>query len=149
MEKLQYNKNLYHKKKKSFSYSHIIQWYPIAFLIFLFFFVGYHCPIRLLIGISCPGCGMTRAWLSFVQLDIYKAFYYHPLFFLAPIFLYILFGKKPLFGNKRKERKLYIFIIFAFMIVYIIRIMIPNEIVSIHIENGYLFQFLNYILGGK
>lgn len=141
MEKLQIYKNFSFYFKKIF---------PILFFLMLFFLIGYHCPIRLLFGISCPGCGMTRAWLSLFQLNISKAFYYHPLFFLAPVFLYIILGKKPLLGSKKKEKRLYIFVIFIFIIVYIIRMFfISNDIVSIHIEKGYLFQFLNHILGGK
>jgi hypothetical protein len=41
-------------------------------------FIG--CPLRFATHIPCPGCGMTRAFLSFFTLDIGKAFYYHPLF---------------------------------------------------------------------
>ena len=27
---------------------------------------GITCPIKYITGISCPGCGMTRAWLSLI-----------------------------------------------------------------------------------
>ena len=43
------------------------------------------CPIRLVTGVSCAGCGMTRAWLSVLRLDLRQAFYYHPLFLLPPV----------------------------------------------------------------
>lgn len=141
MEKLQLHKNFSFYFKKVF---------PILLLFIFFFLIGYHCPIRLLLGISCPGCGMTRAWFSLLQFNVSKAFYYHPLFFLAPVFVYIILGKKPLLGNKKKEKIFYIFITSTFIIVYMIRMFfIPNEIVFIHIEKGYLFRFLNDILGGQ
>ena len=41
---------------------------------------GVTCPIRFLTGISCAGCGMSRAWLSLLRLDLAGAVYYHPLF---------------------------------------------------------------------
>lgn len=48
----------------------------IAVVLLLF----YKCPVKMIFGIPCPGCGMTRAFLSFVRLDFKKAFDYHPLF---------------------------------------------------------------------
>lgn len=39
------------------------------------------CPIKYVTGISCPSCGMTRAWYSVFQGDMQKAVYFHPLFF--------------------------------------------------------------------
>ena len=42
------------------------------------------CPFRFFFGISCPGCGMTRALLAALRLDFAAAFSYHPLFFLLP-----------------------------------------------------------------
>ena len=42
--------------------------------------MGITCPILFMTGISCAGCGMTRAWLSLFRLDFGAAFYYHPLF---------------------------------------------------------------------
>ena len=50
------------------------------------------CPIRFLTGIPCPGCGMSRAWLAVLQLDIAAAFSYHPMFWAVPVLaLFILY----------------------------------------------------------
>ena len=43
------------------------------------------CVFRLMTGIPCPGCGMTRAWLAALRLDFAAAFAYHPLFWVVPI----------------------------------------------------------------
>ena len=32
--------------------------------------LGVTCPILFLTGISCAGCGMSRAWLSLLRLDL-------------------------------------------------------------------------------
>lgn len=37
------------------------------------------CPVRLLTGVPCPGCGMTRAVASCVLGDWMGAFHHHPL----------------------------------------------------------------------
>lgn len=49
------------------------------------------CPLKRGIGLSCPGCGITRACIHFVMGDIRGAFYYHPLFFLLP-FVFLLYA---------------------------------------------------------
>ena len=77
------------------------------------------CFFRLLIGIPCPGCGMTRALCSALHLNFEKAFLFHPLWPLVPpAAVYVLY--KALKRQKIKER--YIFIVGClFVIVYIIR----------------------------
>ena len=45
--------------------------------------VGITCPIKFLTGISCAGCGMSRAWIAVFHLDFARAFYFHPPIFYA------------------------------------------------------------------
>lgn len=71
------------------------------------------CPIRQSIGLPCPSCGMTRAWLAFVRGDFGDAFYFHPLFLLVPILLYAIF---------KKRKKLIVGIASVFVAVYAVRI---------------------------
>ena len=40
------------------------------------------CPLRLAIGVPCPGCGLTRATLAGLTLDLEGLLHYHP---LAPL----------------------------------------------------------------
>ena len=42
------------------------------------------CPVALLTGTACPGCGMSRAMAWLVRGDVERALAYHP---LAPIVL--------------------------------------------------------------
>lgn len=46
---------------------------------------GITCPILFLTGISCAGCGMSRAWFCVLRMDFTGAFRYHPLFWILPI----------------------------------------------------------------
>ena len=55
----------------------------VAWLVLYLLDVG--CIFRLMTGIPCPGCGMTRAWLAALRLDFAAAFAYHPLFWVVPI----------------------------------------------------------------
>lgn len=41
-------------------------------------FVFLPCPSRLLAGVACPGCGMTRACLALVRGDLLLAWHHHP-----------------------------------------------------------------------
>jgi hypothetical protein len=40
------------------------------------------CPMRVGIGIPCPGCGLTRATVAMARLDFHGMLHFHP---LAPI----------------------------------------------------------------
>ena len=55
---------------------------------------GITCPIKFLTGISCAGCGMSRAWMAVFHLDFARAFYFHPLFFTPPVILLVIFLTK-------------------------------------------------------
>ena len=53
------------------------------------------CVFRQITGYNCPGCGMTRAALAFLDGKFYQAFRFNMLIFiLAPLYLlYLLFEK--------------------------------------------------------
>ena len=35
------------------------------------------CPLKMLSGFPCPGCGITKSMVYFYEGDIYKSLYYH------------------------------------------------------------------------
>ena len=99
----------------------------IAVVYIVLHIVGIGCPIKFITGISCPGCGMSRACLALLRLDFASAFYYHPLFWLVPAFpvLYVLkeLGKIP-----KKPYDICIAVICVlFLALWIIRIIIGVE----------------------
>lgn len=103
------------------------------------------CPILKLTGISCPGCGMTRALISALQFNFAKAFYFHPLWLIFIIFsvlLIILY-----IYEKKKMFKLFLgFTIVLFIFTYILRLFLyENDIVNINIEQGLIYQFFHTI----
>lgn len=54
-----------------------------SFIWFLFFAVliilFYRCPFKMITGIDCPGCGLTRAFGCILLCDFSAAVQYHPL----------------------------------------------------------------------
>ena len=42
----------------------------------------YRCPSLLLFGLPCPGCGLSRATLAMLRLDVAAMWHFHP---LAPV----------------------------------------------------------------
>ena len=79
--------------KKIFDDIKSARWAIIAIIAYFAIFRKYIytiCPVVLLTGIPCPGCGMTRALMCVLRLDFAGAWEMHP--FIYPIiFLAILF----------------------------------------------------------
>lgn len=106
--------------------------------------IGITCPIKFITGISCAGCGMSRAWIAFLQLDMAKAFEYHPLFLLPPIVVIVLLCKSKI---NIKIYKIIIFtIILMFAIVYICRLIWSgDDVVVFEPQNNILFRIIRII----
>lgn len=74
------------KRKKRILLLH--GFYAILLLWMAFF---WKCPSKLLFGIPCPGCGLTRAYKAALRFHFREAFSYHPLFPVAvPALLYLI-----------------------------------------------------------
>lgn len=100
----------------------IIKHFIVAIALILYVALVRVCVFRAVFSIPCPFCGMTRAYLSLLNLDIVGAFQYHPLFLFIPIFLFFAFHYKML---KISSKTANIIIILGALIIfstYIIRI---------------------------
>ncbi|MGN1000117.1 MAG: DUF2752 domain-containing protein [Faecousia sp.] len=89
------------------------------------FLVWLHTPclIREYLGVICPTCGMSRAWLAALRLDFVSAFRYHPVFWGVPaLALAYLFDGKP-FGSEKLGRWLYIIVLAGLLICYMVRLL--------------------------
>ena len=98
------------------------------------------CPIRLFTGISCPGCGMTRAWMCVLSLDFDKAFYYHPLWPLPAVFVLAWLWVR------KRNGKVYRLMIYAgaalLLIAYALRLYMRHPVIQINPFGGLLVQGL-------
>ena len=89
---------------------------------FGYIIISFGCPIKKILGISCPGCGLTRAYKSLMHGNIKQAFYYHPLFWTIPILGYTAIT------IPKYEKQILITTILMFNIVYFIRL-ITNTLI--------------------
>ncbi len=56
-----------------------VKYFALAALCVFAVLAFYHCPFKLLTGVDCPGCGMSRAFLCMILGDPAAAYYYNPL----------------------------------------------------------------------
>lgn len=104
---------------------------------------GIGCPIRWFTGISCPGCGMSRAFMALLRLDFADAFRYHPMIYPLLIFIpyYFLGSEKTPRRRKLKKILLAVMIIMIFF-VWIFRIFHEDSVVRIDPANGVMIKYL-------
>lgn len=105
---------------------------------------GVTCPIKYITGISCAGCGMSRAWIALLHFNIHEAFMYHPLFFLPPVVVIVMLLKSKI---NIKIYKIIIFtIIIMFAIVYMCRLIWSgDDVVVFEPQNNILFRIIRVI----
>ena len=109
-----------------------------AFLI-VQYFIGYACPLLKYTGFSCPGCGLTRAWRSFLTGNLKQALYWHPLFLLPVPTVIIMLMEDRIPG------KIYTVIMSLiaaiFIIVYIVRMAAGDPVLEHDFHNGQIWRF--------
>jgi hypothetical protein len=87
----------------------------------------YRCIFKMTTGIPCPTCGMTRAYLSLLRLDLQSAFYYHPLFWVVPPAAGLFLIKKGRFARPKFRIIAVILILAVFVLVYLLRLFVFSE----------------------
>ena len=116
----------------------------VIFLYTFFYIVGIGCPIKYVTGISCIGCGMTRAWFSVLQLDISSAFHYHPAF-LIPLIALVIFTYKKKMSKSIYYTSIWVIVIIL-LSVYLFRMFDSvDDIVVCDIKNGLIYKCLHAI----
>lgn len=123
--------------------------FAISFVLILLFYLVFHCPFRFFFGVSCPGCGMTRALISLFKFDLVSAFYFHPLVFIMPfISAYIIarvLKKRPPFG-KKCETVLLFFTIALFSAVFVFRVVSGSNVVKPDFNGSVLHKIITLIM---
>lgn len=110
----------------------------VAILLFLFYMIGPGCPQQAFLGISCPGCGMTRAYIQLIQGNIRSAFFYHPGFFLVPPALFLFWYQKKL--SVRWFQVGISIILVLFISIYFYRMLHHDPVLICDIRQGYLYK---------
>ncbi len=90
-----------------------------AGIVLLMQYFNISCIFVWLFDITCPGCGMVRAWKSVLRLDFSAAFSYHAMFWTAPIlYAYFIYGK-GFFKNVWADRIILIGIAVGFVVTWL------------------------------
>jgi uncharacterized membrane protein YczE len=116
----------------------IITVLAVVFFYGLLFSLHITCPIKAVTGISCPSCGMTRAWLSLLRLDLVAAWHFHPLLLLPPLWLgaFLLRGRYPAVYKACTAAA-----IMLLLLVYVVRMMDPaDQVVVFAPREGGIFR---------
>jgi hypothetical protein len=126
----------------------------LGFLILVFFilvFFGYRCPLRYLLGLSCPFCGLTRAFISLLSFNFKKAFYYHLLWPLAliGIIIFILYEFKIIKVKKIYIRVFLSLFITSFLIYYFYRLFNDSDIVYFNFNKSLIYKIIMSFKWGK
>ena len=102
------------------------------------------CPLRTVFGLSCPGCGMSRAWWELLSGDLPGALRYHPLFWLpVPALLLLLFRDRI---PPRIFTGSMIFLLLLLLAVYGIRMADPaDQVVRFRPESGMFFRIFHTV----
>ena len=80
------------------------------------------CLFQALLGIPCPGCGMSRAWFCAFRLDFGSAFGYHPMFWCVPVLFGLFVFDGQLLPGKRANNLLIGILAAGIFITYLARI---------------------------
>lgn len=122
------------------------------FIIFIFLFFVlilivlkyYRCPVKLMFGLSCPTCGITRAVMHALQLDFSQAFYYHMFWPIVVIGLiaYALYKLKIIKVNRNVMIFILCIICFVNLGYYFYRLFNDSEIVYFAFNESLIFKIL-------
>jgi hypothetical protein len=108
----------YEQKRKSILI-HLAVFASLAAYWLILSFSGIGCPIRAITGIPCPACGMTRAIIALLHLDIASYWYYNPAALLIVFAILLGVHIRPL--NKYiPKRILHFLLIFCALIIFIV-----------------------------
>lgn len=126
-------------------YRSIIPVTAAILLLYAFFALsGIGCPIKFTTGVSCAGCGMTRAWRHVLHLDLAAAFDFHPLFWTVPVVVVLFF---------LKERFPHVFrvtvcvVAALFIVVYFVRMFDRGcDIVVFEPKNGVFYRAVRNLM---
>lgn len=107
---------------------------------------GHACPIDLIFGVPCPGCGLTRAVMLVFRGDFVGAFSMHPLVFTLPVIGALLIA--AFFSERFSRSKIFsafcIFFSALFIGVYVYRMIafFPSEEPMAFNEDSLLFLLI-------
>jgi len=112
---------------------------------------GTICYFKTITGLPCPGCGLTRAFISLYKGNMLEAFMYHPLWLLVPVVGFVIFFKNYFIAASKayNSRLFWLLVVLIFIVCYIIRMMLlfPYHEPMTYNKNSLFYLVYNFILG--
>ena len=81
------------------------------------------CVFVAVLGIPCPGCGMTRAVTAACRLDLATAFYHHSMFWSVPLLYWYFLRDGNAFSSKKVNTWVFTAIAVGFLAQWILKLM--------------------------
>jgi hypothetical protein len=103
----------------------------IAYFVLGKYYLYSLCPMVMATGFPCPGCGLTRAGVCLLKLDLAGAFRIHP--FIYPIVLWLgMFGwnryvKRRKMGSRLKFLMIVLMVLIILFYLWRMRYCFPGE----------------------
>lgn len=114
----------------------------VCLLYLVFYLLHMPCPIKAFTGISCAGCGMTRALVSLLRLDLAASFSYHPLAIPLVLTLPLLLWQ-GITGRKRALNNTLLVGGLVLVSVYVLRLFLDDgDVVVWEPQNGLIPRLL-------
>ena len=126
--------------------SYLIAFVAIATLVGIMWIFSVPCPIKYITGMSCAGCGMSRAIFSAFSLDFSAAFAYHPLWIViipAAAAIVILSAKK----KTKTVGVTFCCLVVLFIAVWILRLILKDSVVAFEPENSMINSLIEKLSG--
>lgn len=105
------------------------------------------CPMVIITGVPCPGCGMTRSLFFLATGRIGKSLWIHPMGIpIAGLILYFLWNRYVLEKNAKGMKVLIIVAIVLLVVLYIWRMHLyfPDRTPYVYVEDNILAKALPF-----
>lgn len=80
------------------------------------------CPMLMITGFPCPGCGLTRAGIALLKLHFIRAFSIHPMIYPIAVFILVfLFRRYVLLKSNQGMVRFAVMILVGLVLVYVYR----------------------------
>ena len=137
--------SFFRKRCRDFFFFCLLLGFYVAFITL----TGIGCPIRFSTGISCPGCGMSRAVLLLLSGHFQAAFQMHPLVYaVLPAGVWLFFGPEHTVGFRQSKKWVITILVILLLSVYAWRIYHQDPLLSIDPSRGRVLQWFYLIKGG-
>ncbi len=80
------------------------------------------CPIYQTLGVPCPCCGITRAWIALFEGNLFAALTYNPLFIFITVALVAFVFEEKLFLKPKIKNVFFVLSGVVIFLSYLVRL---------------------------